>query len=122
MRKIFYVLIFMFFVSCSSIKEEKVTNNINEESIKQTEISQEEKVNQVKELLKKDEKNNTYNIKNENKDILNKVEKDNLEIENELDLDTNIEDFSKTDLSIIEDSSDEEIDELINIIFKDTNQ
>ena len=43
MRKIFYVLIFMFFVSCSSIKEEKVTNNINEESIKQTEISQEEK-------------------------------------------------------------------------------
>ncbi|MDD3302456.1 MAG: hypothetical protein PHN31_02795 [Candidatus Gracilibacteria bacterium] len=145
MKKILILIISILMSSCSKTqlnfedyKTEDTQQNNNVESIDET------KLNQVKNLLKNDTENDIKNIteKTEDTEITNTSStskitstktpitntsnskthsstKQNNNTNNEIKNETGI--LTKEELEIIENTKDGEIDELINILFKDLN-
>jgi len=70
-----------------------------------------EKISQIRELLKDEI---------EKKEIKEEIKFEIVKEEN-VDWDTNIESLEENEITSIKNTSDEEIDELINIIFKNTD-
>lgn len=142
MKKIVFLIILTFISSCYKIENEENTINNSEKNISNNEIINQENLDKVKNLLKP-EKNEIINItqtwneikkeqpiiqKKENKNNLNfqknkEILKTENNIQNQENSNTETETWvlSQEELKIIENTSDWEIDELINILFQDVN-
>ncbi|MFA5917456.1 MAG: hypothetical protein WC850_04470 [Candidatus Gracilibacteria bacterium] len=129
MKKIIYLLLFIILISCSKHKEVEEKNNIllNTGSVIENNID-DNKIDQIKNLL-----NDTKNIIIE-PGSKNEVQKNEIstKIKDKTPIITSINNTTKSkatesgilteeELNIIENTTDGEIDKLIDLLFKDLN-
>lgn len=110
MKKIIFIILILSLFSCSQENKEMELNKNNNNQIQKKEDDT-EKISQIRELLKDEI---------EKKEIKEEIKFEIVKEEN-VDWDTNIESLEENEITSIKNTSDEEIDELINIIFKNTD-
>lgn len=110
MKKIIFIILILSLFSCSQENKEMELNKNNNNQIQKKEDDT-EKIAQIRELLKDEI---------ENKEIKEEIKFEIVKEEN-VDRDTNIESLEENEITSIKKTSDEEIDDLINIIFKNTD-